>query len=78
MALVFNHDSMHEGEAVIKGTKYIARSEIMFQRVDSHCVGDRDGYLKKENYFKGLYLNAPLPGHNTPKLQLVSRLSEVS
>eukprot|EP01102_Stenamoeba_stenopodia_P010116 TRINITY_DN3011_c0_g1_i3.p1 TRINITY_DN3011_c0_g1~~TRINITY_DN3011_c0_g1_i3.p1 ORF type:complete len:669 (-),score=104.13 TRINITY_DN3011_c0_g1_i3:103-2109(-) len=32
-ALIFNHDTFHEGEIVRKGVKYIARTSIMFRRV---------------------------------------------
>jgi hypothetical protein len=31
LALIFNHDVMHEGEMVISGTKYIMRTEIVFE-----------------------------------------------
>jgi hypothetical protein len=27
-ALIFNHDTFHEGEPVISGTKYILRTEV--------------------------------------------------
>jgi hypothetical protein len=27
-ALIFNHDTFHEGEAVLEGTKYILRTEV--------------------------------------------------
>lgn len=52
MALIFNHDTLHEGEAVTKGCKYILRTEIMFQRVDTECVVDKDAYLQNPNYLK--------------------------
>lgn len=32
-ALIFNHDTLHEGEAVSMGSKYILRTSIMFRRV---------------------------------------------
>eukprot|EP01102_Stenamoeba_stenopodia_P014955 TRINITY_DN5046_c0_g1_i2.p1 TRINITY_DN5046_c0_g1~~TRINITY_DN5046_c0_g1_i2.p1 ORF type:complete len:785 (+),score=152.83 TRINITY_DN5046_c0_g1_i2:217-2571(+) len=32
-ALIFNHDTFHEGEVVKRGVKYIARSSIMFRKV---------------------------------------------
>jgi len=33
-ALVFNHDTLHEGEKVVKGVKYIMRTSIMFRQVE--------------------------------------------
>ncbi len=32
-ALIFNHDTYHEGEPVIKGTKFILRTEVII----THC-----------------------------------------
>jgi len=32
MAIIFNHNILHEGDEVHKGEKYILRSEIMFER----------------------------------------------
>jgi len=54
-ALIFNHDSLHEGEAVTKGMKYILRTEIMFQRVDTDSIVDKDAYLHNPNYLKVLF-----------------------
>jgi hypothetical protein len=34
MALVFNHDLLHEGKEVISGRKYVLRSDVMYGRVD--------------------------------------------
>lgn len=34
-ALIFNHDTLHEGETVSEGTKYILRTSIMFRRVEA-------------------------------------------
>eukprot|EP01124_Arcella_intermedia_P026971 TRINITY_DN5191_c0_g2_i1.p1 TRINITY_DN5191_c0_g2~~TRINITY_DN5191_c0_g2_i1.p1 ORF type:complete len:708 (-),score=150.63 TRINITY_DN5191_c0_g2_i1:30-2153(-) len=37
--LIFNHDLPHESERLTKGTKYIIRTEILFQRTDyGYCV----------------------------------------
>jgi hypothetical protein len=33
-ALIFNHDTLHEGEKVSEGKKYILRTSIMFRRVE--------------------------------------------
>jgi hypothetical protein len=32
-AILFNHDTLHEGEVVEKGTKYLLRTSVMFRRV---------------------------------------------
>ena len=40
--LVFNHESYHEGSKVLKGTKYIVRTEIMFVRIDSSIFKDKN------------------------------------
>jgi hypothetical protein len=34
-ALIFNHDTLHEGEKVENGNKYILRTSIMFRRVQN-------------------------------------------
>jgi len=34
-ALIFNHDTLHEGSVVVSGTKYILRTGIMFRRVEN-------------------------------------------
>jgi len=34
-ALIFNHDTLHEGSEVLTGTKYIMRTGIMFRRVEN-------------------------------------------
>jgi len=33
-AVIFNHDTVHSGELVTTGNKYIVRSEIMFRRIE--------------------------------------------
>ena len=33
LALVFNHDVLHEGAEVVSGFKHILRTEVMFKRV---------------------------------------------
>ncbi len=55
-ALIFNHDTLHEGQPVIKGTKYIIRTEIMYRRVDREMFPDPLAYEKDENYLKTLAL----------------------
>jgi hypothetical protein len=56
-ALIFNHDIMHESEQVISGTKYIARTEIMFCRIDTDMLPDPLAYRKDENYFRARTLH---------------------
>ncbi|KAJ1562131.1 hypothetical protein HK096_001719 [Nowakowskiella sp. JEL0078] len=34
-ALVFNHDCRHEGKTLISGSKFILRTDIMFERIDT-------------------------------------------
>ena len=55
-ALIFNHDTMHEGEPVTMGTKYIIRTEIMYRRVDTEMLPYPGAYQKEENYIKTLTL----------------------
>ena len=55
-ALIFNHDTMHEGEPVTMGTKYIIRTEIMYRRVDTEMLPDPGAYQREENYIKTLTL----------------------
>jgi hypothetical protein len=33
MALIFEHQILHEGAAVISGRKYVLRSDVMYGRV---------------------------------------------
>jgi hypothetical protein len=55
-ALVFNHDTLHEGTQVITGTKYIMRTEIMFHRVDTEMLPDPMAYKLNSNYTEALSL----------------------
>jgi len=55
-ALIFNHDTLHEGRPVTMGTKYIIRTEIMYQRVDREMIPDPMAYQSDENYIKTLAL----------------------
>lgn len=32
MAVIFNHDLLHEGDTVLDGVKYIVKTEIIFRR----------------------------------------------
>eukprot|EP01091_Cochliopodium_minus_P016899 TRINITY_DN6476_c0_g1_i1.p1 TRINITY_DN6476_c0_g1~~TRINITY_DN6476_c0_g1_i1.p1 ORF type:complete len:1102 (-),score=264.92 TRINITY_DN6476_c0_g1_i1:14-3127(-) len=41
-ALLFNHDTFHEGDTVLKGTKYIIRTEVLFYRVDTPIFVDNN------------------------------------
>ncbi|KAL0489787.1 prolyl 4-hydroxylase [Acrasis kona] len=56
--LLFNHDVLHEGLQVIKGTKYIMKCELMFKRVTTSgsilCESDLSSFLKSSV----LYSNA--------------------
>jgi len=56
MALIFNHDTLHEGRPVTMGTKYIIRTEIMYRRVDREMIPDPMAYQSDENYIKTLAL----------------------
>jgi len=33
-AVIFNHDTWHEGKYIEKGKKYIIRADVMFTRID--------------------------------------------
>ena len=55
-ALIFNHDTLHEGKPVTKRSKYIVRTEIMYRRVDTEMLPDPAAYQKDENYIKTLAL----------------------
>ena len=55
-ALIFNHDTLHEGQPVTTGTKYIIRTEIMFRRVDREMIPDPMAYESDQNYIKTLAL----------------------
>ena len=56
MALLFNHDTLHEGKPVTMGTKYIIRTEVMYRRVDSEMIPNPLAYKSDENYIKTLAL----------------------
>ncbi|KAF2068406.1 hypothetical protein CYY_010267 [Polysphondylium violaceum] len=45
-ALIFNHDTLHEGAEVISGEKYIMRVDMMFLRIDKI---DQDSSEKEKN-----------------------------
>ena len=55
-AVIFNHDTLHEGQPVTKGTKYIIRTEIMFRRVDTEMLTNLTSYQQNENYLKTVAL----------------------
>ena len=55
-ALIFNHDTLHEGQPVTMGTKYIIRTEIMFRRVDREMIPHPMAYESDQNYIKTLAL----------------------
>ena len=55
-ALVFNHDTLHEGLPVSNGVKYIIRTEIMYHRVDREMIPDPMSYQRDENYLATLAL----------------------
>ena len=55
-ALIFNHDTLHEGRPLTMGTKYIIRTEIMYRRVDREMIPDPMAYQSDENYIKTLAL----------------------
>ncbi len=37
-AVCFPHDVLHEGEAVLRGRKWVLRTDIMFQRIEQLIV----------------------------------------
>ncbi|KAL5486937.1 hypothetical protein EMCRGX_G019478 [Ephydatia muelleri] len=55
-AVIFNHDTLHEGQPVTQGTKYIIRTEIMFRRVDTEMLPNPTSYQENENYLKTVAL----------------------
>jgi len=55
-ALIFNHDTLHEGEAVATGTKYMLRTEIMYHRIDTEMLPDAGSYETEGNYIRTLTL----------------------
>ena len=55
-ALIFNHDTLHEGLPVTSGVKYILRTEIMFRRVDREMIPDPMSYQASEDYLSTLAL----------------------
>ena len=55
-ALIFNHDTLHEGLPVTAGVKYILRTEIMFHRVDREMIPDPMSYQTNEDYLSTLAL----------------------
>ena len=55
-ALVFNHDTLHEGLPMTNGVKYILRTEIMYRRVDREMMPDPMSYQNDQNYLSTLAL----------------------
>ena len=55
-ALIFNHDTVHEGQPVTQGTKYIIRTEIIFRQVDTEMLPNPTSYQENENYLKAVAL----------------------
>lgn len=48
MAIVFEHSLWHDGEAVPEGTKYVMRTDVLFERADtqmSRVEAPRAGYI---------------------------------
>jgi len=54
-ALVFNHNVLHQGDPVIKGVKYIFRTEIMFMRVDQSATSLSNRFTKDPGYLKTVF-----------------------
>ena len=54
--MFFNHDTLHEGQPVTQGTKYIIRTEIMFRRVDTEMLPNPTSYQENESYLKTVAL----------------------
>ena len=55
-ALIFNHDTLHEGLPVTAGVKYILRTDLMFHRVDREMIPDPMSYQTNEDYLSTLAL----------------------
>ena len=55
-ALIFNHDTLHEGLPVTEGVKYIIRTEIMYCRVDTEMIPAPLDYQTSDNYLTTLAL----------------------
>ena len=55
-ALLFNHDTLHEGQPATAGSKYILRTEVMYRRVDTEMLLDPLSYLDDANYLRTLTL----------------------
>jgi len=51
-ALLFNHDVMHKGEVVSKGTKYILRTDIMFKREAGSTLGVPQSLLMNPDFLR--------------------------
>ena len=47
-ALIFNHDTLHEGLPVTSGVKYILQTEIMFHCVDCEMIPDPMSYQSSD------------------------------
>ncbi|KAI6647682.1 hypothetical protein LOD99_8647 [Oopsacas minuta] len=56
MGLIFNHDTFHEGTPVLKGVKYLLRTEMMFRRVDTQMIPNPLKYSQSESYNTALTL----------------------
>lgn len=63
--LVFNHNMIHEGESLTSGTKYIIRSDIVFQNIDPpkslYWLDNRD-FIKAVKIFREA-MNQELDGN---------------
>jgi hypothetical protein len=55
MAVVFTHDLRHEGCAILHGTKYVLRTDVMFQRVSMssmRATDNDDQFLLADKLYK--------------------------
>uniref|UniRef100_A0A6B2L1V9 F-box domain-containing protein n=1 Tax=Arcella intermedia TaxID=1963864 RepID=A0A6B2L1V9_9EUKA len=52
--LIFNHDLLHQSTMVTKGVKYIARTEVIFEKIDSNMLVNPLEYATDPKYLKFL------------------------
>lgn len=58
--VIFNHDLLHDGEAITQGTKYIIRTEVMFEKQSDSAAVLANYRLLDEQFLKSsmLYMRA--------------------
>lgn len=53
--VIFNHNMIHSGDPVFKGSKYIIRTDIIYKRVERPADYSY-GWMKDEYYHKAIFL----------------------